>query len=263
MAEAPAPGAIPAPSPAEVRVYRNRQERRQDSPKREIASGVGVAVIGDLEYSTERLRPAEEGVTRSQDDSFSQSLELELEIKRSGWLHAAVVWEYTHDEEGGRDRLSEAFITLMAGDFELEVGRLFAPFGEYLSYFATGPALEFAETGLEGGVLSYGPSNRFDASLFGFKGEHRGMVGRTGRWDWGLALEFAPREKLRFGLGYLSDLAEAGEGLLERGARYERRVAGWNGFVEISAGPFTGTAEIVRALDSFVELEAEVDRPTA
>ena len=116
---------------------------------------------------------------------------------------------------------------------------------------------------MEGGVLSYGPSNRFDASLFGFKGEHRGMVGRTGRWDWGMALEFAPTEKLRIGLSYLSDLAEAGEGLLERGARYEQRVAGWNGFVEISAGRFTGTAEIVRALDSFVELEAEVDRPTA
>ena len=169
----------------------------------------------------------------------------------------------TNDPDGSRNKLSEAFVTLLAGDFEIEAGRLFAPFGEFSTYFASGPTLEFGETGMEGAVLSYGPSDRFDVGLFAFRGNHRGLGRSNGLWDWGLALGVAPSDWFRFGLGYLSDLAEAGDGLLEAGVSYERRVAGWTGFAQLSVGPFIATAEIVRAMDSFAELDEETDRPAA
>ena len=76
----PAPGA----TPAEVRVYRNREERRAESPKR---------LLADLESGAERRKPFDQAAPRSWEHDDSQSLELQLEVTRLKWLHAAVVWE--------------------------------------------------------------------------------------------------------------------------------------------------------------------------
>ena len=85
----PAPGA----TPAEARVYRNREERRAESPKRLLADGVGLAIIADLESGAERRKPFDQAAPRSWEHDDSQSLELQLEVTRLKWLHAAVVWE--------------------------------------------------------------------------------------------------------------------------------------------------------------------------
>ena len=116
---------------------------------------------------------------------------------------------------------------------------------------------------MEGAVLSYAPSEHIDMGLFVFKGEHRQVNARRRQWDGELALEFTPRDSFRLGAGFLTDLAEVDDGPLEGNTRYERRVAGWVAFGEWEVGPVVATAEIVRSLKAFAELDEESNRPSA
>lgn len=260
--ETTVPPAAPAATTPDVRVYRNRQERRDGSQKHPLNDWLQVAAIVNAEYFGENFRFFEEE-GRIRENESGQALELEFVATPAEWIKAEVVAELSHSEAGWEGKIDEAVIAFTAGNFELEAGRLYPPFGEFTSYFATGPLLEFGETRRNGLVLTGELSARFSAAVFALDGDFSAVQGKSGQRDWGLALEYAPAEFLRFGCSYLSDLAESGFEFLEAGIRYTRRVDAWSGFAIFNREALTLSVEFVQALRPYDELDAEVNRPSA
>ncbi|MGH8452994.1 MAG: LbtU family siderophore porin, partial [Nevskiales bacterium] len=178
------------------------------------------------------------------------------------WLKGELVYEY--DFKISRDNLDEAIIAFETAGFEVELGRLYAPFGEYFSHFASGPLLDFGETRRPGAIVSYRPSEQLDLSVFALKSRAARTGSRGSAVDWGLALEASPFEFGTFGLSYLSDLAESDKRLLaDSDDRYEKRVDGLSAYASVGHEQFEFTAELVQALGSFRELESDRNKPRA
>ena len=57
-----------------------------------------------------------------------------------------LIYEYDDDDGSNQQTIDEAILAFEGGDFELELGKLFVPFGEYFQPFRSGPLLEFGET---------------------------------------------------------------------------------------------------------------------
>jgi hypothetical protein len=171
---------------------------------------------------------------------------------------------YEYDDEANRHTLDEAIAAFEAGDFELAVGKQYVPFGVYFSHFVSGPLLEFGETRDRGATLSYGPDERLDLSAFAYKGRAEKVDSDGRRWGWGLAAEMSPFAFGSFGISYLSDLADSQEGLLsDENDHYASRVGGLSASAILGLDRFEVTAEFVRALSAYTELEPDRNRPRA
>ncbi|MEN8174152.1 MAG: LbtU family siderophore porin, partial [Pseudomonadota bacterium] len=244
-----------------VRIYRTREERREAGLQRQLTPWLALSGLVELEYLYRQFSLHDTSDSDGEEEA-TKSLQLGLLFTPLPWMKAEVIYEY--DDELNEHTIDEAIASFEARDFELEVGRQNFPFGEYFSHFVTGPALEFGETRHDGATLSYGPDDRLDLSGFVFKGDARSTRPDASDWDWGLALEASPSENMTFGLSYVSDLADAEEGLLEdEGNRHENRVDGLSAYALFGFDRFEVTAEVVSALDAFKELEADQDRPWA
>ena len=244
-----------------ARRYTTREERRDDGHRYEFGEWLSLAGIAEAEYERETLTNHEDRAKDTVNES-PWSLELVAEITPLEWLKAELVYEY--DSEVDDIKLDEAILAFETGAFELELGKLFVPFGEYFSHFVSGPSIEFAETSGRSAVLSYGPSDEFDLALFVVRGLARKEDRRGQEYDWGLALEVAPLEFATFGLSYLSDLADAEEMLLEdEDNRYSRKVDALSGYMLLGFDWIEFSAEFVHALDSFAELDPDRNEPLA
>jgi hypothetical protein len=111
-------------------------------------------------------------------------------------MRGELIYEYDDDDESNKQTIDEAILAFEGGDFELELGKLFVPFGEYFSHFVSGPLLEFGETRTHdwGGTLSYGPHERLDLAAFVYEARTRKAGSNAGYWDWGFAVEASPFE---------------------------------------------------------------------
>lgn len=246
-----------------VRIFLNRRERREESRTYEIFENLEVATILDIEYGRERLSLTEEKGLHPTEDVWDESLEVELLGTPLPWLGIEIVYELTHEPGKWRSRFDEAFLTFLFEDWELEVGRLYMPLGEYNSFFASGPALEFGETRGRGGALSFEASDQWDFKVAGFKSDLDGNEAHTNKWDWSAAVEWSAHENFTMGVGYLSDLAEGVDSLLEDEKAYERRVEAWSVFALASLGSFEISSEYVAAMDAWAEFDPEFSRPKA
>ncbi|UCC56955.1 MAG: LbtU family siderophore porin [Gammaproteobacteria bacterium] len=244
-----------------VRIYRTREERREAGLKHEITDWLTLSGLLELEYEFQRFSHNDTS-SHSHDDDFTKTLQIGAELHPFSWMKGELIYEY--DDEANRHTLDEGFASFEAGDFELEAGRLYVPFGVYFSHFVTGPVLEFGETRDVGMNLSWAPDDRLDIAAFVYKGRAR-KAGSGGKdWDWGFTAEGSPFEFGSFGVSYLSDLADSQEGFLsDEGDRYDSRVDAWSAYAVVGYDRFELTAEVVRALDSFRELDPDRDRPRA
>lgn len=244
----------------EVRLYTTREERREAGTRYSITDWLSVFALLELEYDRHRLDIV--NGSSSADDQFAETLEVGFEFEPLSWLKAELIYEY--DGESNTLTLDEALAAAEAADFELELGKLYVPFGVYYSNFITGPLLEFGETRARAASLSYGPDDLLDVTAFGYLGK-AGPAGTSGHdVDWGFAVEASPFEYGTFGLSYLSDLADSDERLLEdNDNEYERRVDGLGAYAVLGYENIEVTLEFIGALKRFRELDADRARPRA
>ena len=260
-ARAPRRDVIHEEAPEQVRVYKTPQERREAGLKYELSDWLAVSGLVEFEYLYQRSSLYDASGHTSGDD-FSKTLQADLELTPWSWVKGELLYEY--DDAANRHTLDEAYAAFEAGHFELAVGRQYVPFGVYYSHFVSGPILEFGETRDRGMTLSYGPDDRLDASAFVYQGRADKTGSDGDSLDWGFAVEGSPNEIGSFGISYLSDLADSKEGFLrDSNDRYENGVSGLSANAIAGFDPFEITAEFVRALGTFSELEADRNRPRA
>jgi hypothetical protein len=245
--------------------YTTREERRDAGVKHEITDWLTASGLLEFEGILQSFSLFDTS-SHAQEDDFTKTLQLGLEISPLSWMRGELIYEYDDDDESNKQTIDEAILAFEGDDFELELGKLFVPFGEYFSHFVSGPLLEFGETRTHdwGVTLSYGPHDRLDLAAFVYEGRARKAGSDAGYWDWGFAVEGSPFESSTFGVSYLSDLADSQERLLmDSSDRYERRVDALSAYAVFGFDWFELTTEFVAALDSFKEFGPQEDRPSA
>lgn len=248
------------PEEEPARSYRTREERRSAGLKYKIADRIVLTGLFESEYIYEGLQLQDD--SSSHEDEFSAPIQLGLEMTASSWAKVELVYEY--DIAVNQHILDEAILIMEAGDFDVEAGKVYVPFGEYFSHFVTGPLLEFGETRGAGAVLSYTPNDELDLSAFAYQGRAKQEEPDSSSLDWGFSAEYSPFEFGTVAISYISDLADSQERFLnESHHRFENRVEAISGYALVGYGQFEVTAEFVQALSSFEELDPELNKPRA
>jgi len=248
-----------------ARIYTTREERREAGQEHRLNAWLSASDLIEFEAGREWIQLSDpEPDTR--DRELSSTLDLGMLATPWSWLKAEALFELEHAFEGDAPdfTVDEATVSLSQGAFELEAGRLYVSFGEYFSHFASGPLLEFGETRGEGADLSWTPDERLDLSVFGYHGPAEPAASEGTNVNWGTALAGSPLESWTLGASYISDLADAKDGLLEAYEnRYRSRVDAVSGYTVVGVGRFEVTAEMVRALKAFAELPPDRNQPFA
>ncbi len=242
-----------------VRLYRTRAEKREAGLHRQVTPWLSLSGLVELEWNKDRFSVARNADVIRKDD-HAMTLQLGLIATPLEFATAELILEYDTDTD--RVKTEEFIIGVESDPWELVAGKQYLPFGEYFSYFVTGPIIEFGETRDTAATLTYDFSDRLDLSVSAYQGA-AGESGRNNRGlDWTFAIEAWPRPNLALGLSYLTDLADADSRLLaENDNRFIRKVPGVSGYVLWIDNHFELTFEALGATQSFVELEADRDQP--
>ena len=188
------------------------------------------------------------------------ALQLGFELTFTEWLIAELIVETEYDGKRTLLDLDEGYIGLETEQWGIKAGRQYLSFGEYNSYFITGPMLEFGETRGEALIIDYSPIEEIEFTAFVFASEVGSSNGNPDI-DWGASINFVSEDEMfNLGVSYLSDLAENKEQILE-GSDYDRRVSAWSAYALFSFNNYEFSAEIVQASRSFTELDEHVDKP--
>ncbi len=244
-----------------ARRYRTLKERREAGLTHEITDWLQISPLIELEYVSQTFFPEDPNLSSSTHKTNSKTLQLDTRITFAEWFNAEIVYEY--DDQLDEFVLDEAIAEFELDDFKLEFGKLYVPFGEYYSRLVTGPLLEFGETRARALVLSYEPSDRLEASAFVFKSKIDKTITTNNKLDWGFSINFSPVETISAGFGYISDLSESDEKLLDENAFYQQRVNAVTTYANFRCDDFETSIEWLQALDSFSELDADRNRPRA
>ena len=248
-----------------ARIYTTREERREAGQDHRLSAWLSASDLIEVEAGREWVALSDpEPDTRERD--LSSTLDLGVLAAPSSWIKGEAIFELEHAFEGEAPlvTMDEGTVSLLHGQFELEAGRLYVPFGEYFSHFATGPLLEFGETRGNGADLSFTPHERLDLSVFAYDGKAEPVTGGTTNVNGGVAVAGSPFMNWNIGASYLSDLADAKDGLLrDFDDRYRSRVDAISAYTVVGRGQFEVTAEMVRALKAFEELPADRNQPFA
>ena len=244
-----------------ARLYLTSKERRQVGRKYPLTSWLTAAALMELEWQSRNFIAEGED---SRDRLNDTTLNIQAEFIVAPWRNVKVETVLEYDSAVGRIVADEAFLGVEVENWEIEAGRLYTPLGIYISHFATGPLLEFAESRADGVMLSYLPTNRLDLKLMGYRGTARQVDSGSEKLDWAATIEARPKQGWLLGLSYQSDLADSREALLGDFAnRYVKRVGAVGGYAIWSTPEFDLGFEAVGALGSFAELEDDRDRPVA
>jgi hypothetical protein len=209
-----------------ARIYTTREERREAGQEHRLNRWFSASDLIEFEAGREWISLSDPNPD-TRDRDVSSTLDLGMLATPSSWIKAEAIFELEHAFQGDAPdfTLDEGTISLHRGAFELEGGRVYVSFGEYFSHFASGPMLEFGETRGDGAELSCTPSERVDLSVFAYHGPAKPAQSDGTDVNWGCALAGSPLESWNIGASYLSDLADAKDGLLEHyGDRYASRV---------------------------------------
>ncbi len=262
LASEPDPESAAEENEPAVRIYRSPEERREAGLGTWVTDWLRVSGLLELEKEYQKdVYPGDVELTES--PRPAQAIQIGLDVRIFEWLEAEVVLEAEHDKRY-HARADEALLSAELDPWGIKVGRQYLPFGEYFSHFVTGPLLEFGETRGTSLIVDYGVNDNIELIGYVFDGELE-EVDSGGRTDWGLGAEIVSDDESKiFGIGYVSDLAESEESLLEDIDRYyEQQVSGWNAYLLLGFGGFEVTGELVRANRNFIELDSHFDRPRA
>lgn len=243
-----------------ARLYTTREEQREAGIKHEITSWLTVSGLAEIEWYSEKL----EVDLLNENDRYqdtSTTLQIATLIEPVDWTKAEFISEF--DSNTDKWSTDEATIALEHGPWELVIGMQNLPFGVYISHFATGPILEFGEIKDSAVTITYDHRDMADLSLSIYRSGAR-KSGSDDRTDWSAAIEAWPADDISFGISYLSDLADSDERLLsDFDNRYEKRVPALSTYLLWVAEDYEISFEIVSAMDDFIELDADRNKPQA
>jgi len=247
-------------------IYRSPNERREAGLGTEVTKWLKASLL--LESETSQLNTRfNEPLSNKETTENSHSIQLGLGLTLSDTVNSELVFEYEadHGTDQQHSKLDEGIIKYDGNYWDLELGRLFVPFGEYFSHFISGPMLEFGETSGKGMVINMEASDFLDVFIFGLKGDMNKTNTRGDEIDWGIGMEFnSSDESIKLGLGLMSDLADADESLLEdTDNSYEQRIPAFSLFALYGKRHFEVTTELIRAMREFPELEDATNKPWA
>ncbi len=199
------------------------------------------------------------------DDTSDISLatvEVGLDARISDWSQAHLLLLYEENEEEDHLIVDEGTITfgkLDAFPAYLTVGKMYLPFGSYVTNMVSDTLpLELGEI-RDSAVLAGFQSSGFYGSIYGFNG----VLSESGEDDkidaWGASLGFAHEREgfsVDVGLDWLNNIGDSddlGEYLEENTGASEIAdyVEGLAAHILLQYGPFDFVAEYVRALDEF------------
>lgn len=245
-----------------ARVYRNPEERREAGLGRQLTNWLKVSGLLELEKEFEENNFSNNTKVKNYPRPNS-TIQLGFEANLTEWLNAELIFE-TENGDHHRSRIDEAFMSAEIGNFGLELGKLTVPFGEFNSYFVTGPLLEFGETRKDSLILDYSFTDSIEVTSFAFKSEVK-KRDRSNKYDWGAGINYASEnEGLQLGASYLSDLAESDERFLrEENDIYEKRVSAWSAYALLGIKNFELIGEVVQANNKFSEFDTNTDKPFA
>lgn len=244
-------------------IYRSPEERREAGLKTELTDWLTISGLIEVERAKESSTYVSNIPDIDVDDDV-ETLQLALEAEFSDNIKAVVVYELEKNEKNvTKSTLEEAVLIIDINDFEIEAGRQTVPFGEFYSHFITDPFLSFGEKLDDNIVLTYEANVYVDIAAFVSEGVASQEGEKTRDWGFNIELRNA-EESIKVSVGYLSDLADTDELLLQDfNNTYQERVPAWNVNALLGFDSFEVTIELVEALDSFVELEKNADRPSA
>lgn len=244
-----------------ARLYLTNEERRKVGRKYPLTSWLTAAALIELEGQSQAFRSTESNSKdRLADTTTSAQAEF---IAAAPWRNAKAETVLEYDPAANRIVADEAFLGVEVANWEIEAGRLHTPLGVYISHFATGPLLEFAESRAEGVMFSYTPSGRLELKLMGYDGEAR-PADDSKKLDWAASIEARLDGGWLLGLSYQSDLADSRETLLgDFENRYVKRVGAAGGYAVWTTSDFDLAIEVAGTLRSFQELEDDRNQPIA
>jgi len=254
-------GSDESPEVKKVKIYSSPSERREAGFGTELTDWLKFSGLVELEkeYRKDKYSGS---VDVTESDRPAQSVQFGFNVDLFGWLEGEFVFEVENDKRY-HSRLDEGLIGLELDPWGVKFGKLYVPFGEYYSHFVIGPMLEFGETRASSVIIDYAFAETIEVAGYVFNSKVD-EVDEGENTDWGVNLEITSEdESIRFGAGYLSDLSETEEPLLEDERAYERRVSAWNAYLLFGMNQFEFTAEIVKANRSFSELDSNADKPVA
>lgn len=244
-----------------ARLYLTNEERRKVGRKYPLTSWLTAAALVELEWQSQTYRLAEDN---TEDRLRDTTTSIQVELVATPWRNVKAEAVLECDSAADRIVADEAFLGVEVADWEIEAGRLYTPLGIYITHFATGPLLEFAESRADGAMLSYTPSDRLDLKLMGYRGEARPSDDGSERLDWAASIEARLEQGWLLGLSYQSDLADSREALLgDFENRYIKRVGAAGGYAVWTTADFDLTFEVMGALRPFDELENDRNQPVA
>lgn len=249
-----------------ARLYRSPEERREAGIGRQITDWLSVSGLIELETAYSRNHFTDNR-DRTESERPALALQLGMEITVSDWLEAELIYDVETNGKRKLSGLDEAMVGVDLEPWGFKAGRQYLPFGEYYSYFVSGPMQDFGEARADSLIIDYAVSDQFEITGYILDGDSKqsGSDGFYSDWDWGANIELVSvNEAIRINVGYLSDLAESDGSLLaDSGNSYSQRVPAWNGNILLGFDHIEMTAEVVQASRAFTEFEKGVDRPFA
>jgi hypothetical protein len=242
------------------RLYTTREEKREAGIKHHIFPWLVASGLAEFEWQWQKFRLDDLG--RDDDsDNASANLQGSFFLTPYDWVKTEIITEY--DTDTNEYIVDEAEMAFEYGAWELAFGKLYLPFGAYISHFANGPLTEFGETRATSVSLAYNYRDELDISIAAYRSKAR-KTGSSGRLDWSAAIEAWLNDELSIGASYLSDLADSDQRLLESHEhRYRNKVPAVSGYLLWAAEKYEVSLELLGALESFDELDSDRNQPWA
>ena len=197
-------GSYASESEEQTRIYRSPEERREAGLGRQVTDWLQVSGLIEISKLYQENKSSNGDKLKEYDRPVT-SLQLGLNFIFNDWLSAEFIFdtEYDFEARSSENQLmsewDEGFIEISLDDWGVKAGRLYVPFGEYYSHFATGPFLEFGETRGDGIVVDYAINEKLEISGYVFDSEVV-RQNHDGSLDWGASIEYASKdESIRLG----------------------------------------------------------------
>jgi hypothetical protein len=214
-----------------------------------------VSLHGLLEVEAYSSHP-EGGDDESDITLATAELSLEITLNELVDGHLILLYEEVDGEDDDVD-VDEAVISLHSPRlvFSLEpslhLGKMYLPFGHFNSSMVSDPlTLELGE-GQQTSALLILENKFWTTSLGVFNGDVDTDGDNDSIDSWVASLTLLPHETIRFGISYISDIAESDAELVQDETLYRSSVAGMSAFLSLQKNGFGLEVEYLSALEKF------------
>ena len=181
--------------------YRTRDDRREAGLGTELTEWLTFSGLLETEFLLDSFK-FNQHIPDHVDKALDPAVQAAIDISIAEIFEIELILEYTEDTED--PVMDELIVATDVGEFGVEFGRYFVPFGLFYSHFVNGPILEFGETRRDVVQLDYDLLPGIELAIYAFDGKTR----RQGQLDndigWGSALDvMLLGGRLNLGLGHI------------------------------------------------------------